>query len=192
MGELVVLEAAASFKDKFPGDKAMQDRAFAAAVKSLSGEQLAAGDDPVAAHFEDAFKSLQGVDLMTSKGDAKGTLAERVAFAQQAKEAEFQQTFMVTAAEAAEVKAIVSKAKSGDNYDFSKLSEEASEKLDGLYTSINAKVGYALPSSFGTKSIPSTSDAAANSYIDKVNMQLSEMSAKLRDARLKAFAQAFA
>ena len=29
--------------------------------------------DPVAKHFADAFQSLQGVDLATSKADAKGT-----------------------------------------------------------------------------------------------------------------------
>lgn len=79
-------------------------------MKSLSGAQLAVGEDPVAAHFEGAFKSLQGVDLGKAKADPKGSLAERVAFAQQAKEAEFRQSFMVTAAEASEVKSLASKA----------------------------------------------------------------------------------
>merc|ERR1711988_1031803 len=96
MQELVVREAASSFKEVYPGNLALQTKALAAAVKSLSGQPLAAGDDPVAAHFEDAFKSLAGVDLMTAKGDPKGSLAERIAFAQQAKELEFQQSFMVT------------------------------------------------------------------------------------------------
>merc|ERR1711972_109435 len=98
--------------------------------------------DPVAAHGESAFQSLQGVDLSKAKGDAKGSLAERVAFAQQAKEAEFQQSFMVTPAEAAEVQTLAGKAKSGDSYDFSKLPAEAAERLDTLYSAINAKVGY--------------------------------------------------
>jgi len=189
MQELVVVEAASSFRAKFPTDKGMQDKAFAAAVKSLGGQQLAAGEDPVAGHFEDAFKSLQGVDLSKTKGSATGSLAERVAFAQQAKEAEFQQTFMVTKQEAADVKAIVSKAPGGD---VSKLPADAMEQLDALYTSINAKVGYSLPSTLGTKPIQATSDSAANSYVDQVNAQLDAMSMKLKEARLKAFAQAFA
>merc|ERR1719378_1388718 len=44
MQELVVREAAASFKDKFPTDTGMQDKAFASAVKSLSGAQVGASD----------------------------------------------------------------------------------------------------------------------------------------------------
>merc|ERR1712187_188572 len=122
--------------------------------------------------------------------NANGSLAERVAFAQQAKEAEFQQTFMVTAKEAAEVNAIVSKA--GSDYDFSKLPADAMEKLETLYTSINAKVGYAMPDSLGTKPIGATSDSTANSYIDSVNKQLEAAGAQLKAARLKAFAQSFA
>merc|ERR1712176_1605217 len=78
--ELIVKEAAASFKEKFPTDSAMQNAAFESALSSLAGG--AATEDPVSAHFNDAFASLAGVDLATSKGDAAGTLAERVAFAQ--------------------------------------------------------------------------------------------------------------
>lgn len=189
--ELVVKEAAASFREKFPADKAMQDKAFASAVKSLSGTALKIEDDPVGAHFTAAFNSLAGVDLMKSKGSATGSLAERVAFAQQQKEAEFQTTFMVTPQEAEEVKSIVSKAKSGKDFDFSKLSEEAAKRLDTLYNNINSKVGFSLPEDLGTKAIAVTSDSAANSYVDKVNAQLSAAGAQLRDARLKAFAQAF-
>merc|ERR1711920_1024856 len=110
----------------------MQDQAFTAAVKALSGTTLEPGDDPVSKHFDDAFKSLAGVDLAKTKGDAKGTLAERVAAAQQAKETEFQQTFMVTAQEAAEVKSLGSKA----GGDFTKLSVGESERLLALYHSI--------------------------------------------------------
>merc|ERR1719189_1652766 len=47
MQELVVREAAASFRDAFPTNASMQDSAFAAAVKSLSGQQLSTGEDPV-------------------------------------------------------------------------------------------------------------------------------------------------
>mmetsp|Transcript_45128 Transcript_45128/g.128877 ORF Transcript_45128/g.128877 Transcript_45128/m.128877 type:complete len:515 (-) Transcript_45128:165-1709(-) len=189
--ELVVREAAASFRDKFPGDTAMQGAAFSAAVTSLAGQQPGAGEDPVARHFDEAFRSLQGVDLMGTKGDPKGSLAERVAFAQQAKEAEFQQTFMVSPQEAEEVRALASKAKSGDGYDFSKLPADAAERLDALYASINAKVGYALPETLGTKPISATSDGTANAYVEKVNSQLEAGAKALREARLKAFVAAF-
>lgn len=190
MQELVVREAAASFKDSFPSSKALQDQAFSAAVKSLSGAQLAPGEDPVAGHFEAAFKSLQGVDLAKTKGDPKGTLAERVAFAQQTKEAEFRQNFMVTPGEAAEVKSLASKAKAGEGYDFSKLAPDGLQRLEALYSSINGKVGYAMPD-LSLKPISKTSDTTANAYVEKVNAQLAAVSGQLRDARLKAFVSAF-
>jgi len=190
MQDLVVREAAASFKDKFPNDKAMQSAAFSSAIKSLSGDTVKASDCPVASHFESAFKSLQGVDLSKTKGNASGTLPERVAFAQQEKDKEFQQNFMVTSAEAAEVKKLASGAKSADGYDFSKLTPEASERLDALYKSINQKVGYAMPD-LVAKPIQKTSDNAANAYIDKVNAQLEKAAAQLRQARLTAFVSAF-
>jgi len=191
MQELVVREAAASFKEKLPGSKEIQDQAFSAAVKSLAGKQLKPGADPVSAHFEAAFKSLQGVDLSKTKGNASGSLAERVAFAQQAKELEFQQTFMVSAAEAAEVKGLASKAKSGDGYDFGKLPAESADRLEALYTSINAKVGYAMPSSLATKPLAEGADGAANAYVQQVNASLEEAAKRLREARLAAFVQAF-
>merc|ERR1712039_331551 len=188
MQELVVREAASSFKEQFPTSKPMQDKAFAAAVKSLSGAALDAGEDPVSQHFDDAFKSLSGVDLAKTKGDAKGTLAERVAAAQQAKDAEFVQTFMVTKQEADEVKSIAGKA--GKDFDLAKLPADAAERLDALYTSINAKVGYSLPTDLGTKAIGSTSDSTANTYTSQIDAQLEAAAAKLREARLKAFVQA--
>jgi len=190
MQELVVREAAASFKDAFPGDAKMQKAAFDAAVKSLSGKELKANEDPVAAHFNTAFGSLQGVDLSAVKGDANGSLAERVAFAQQAKDLEFQQTFMVTGAEAAEVKKLAGAAKVGDGYDFGKLAPEAADRLDALYTSINAKVGFAMPD-LAMKPIVHTQDSGANAYIEKVNARLAAAATQLKAARLQAFVSAF-
>jgi len=188
--ELIVNEAASSFKDKFPTNEAMQKAAFQSALGSLAGD--ASGADPVGAHFEDAFASLAGVDLMTAKGDAAGTLAERVAFAQQSKDAQFKQTFMVTPQEVAEVKAVVKEAKVGADYDFSKLSEASAKKLDALYQSINAKVGYSLPTSVGSAAMDSGADTGANAYIESVNTQLASIEASLKNNRLKAFAQSFA
>merc|ERR1712228_219937 len=191
MQELVVREAASSFREAYPNSQAMQTKALAAAVKNLSGQPLAAGEDPVAAHFDAALKSLAGVDLMTAKGDPKGSLAERVAFAQQTKEKEFQQTFMVTAAEAAEVKSLAAKG-GGKDFDLSKLPADAKERLSALYTSINQKVGFAMPEGFGTKAIATTSDSSANKYIESVNAQLDAATTQLQQARLAAFAKSFA
>jgi len=190
MQDLVVREAASSFKDRFPADKAMQAKAFSSAITSLAGNPVTSDECPVASHFESAFKGLQGVDLSTAKADPKGSLAERVAFAQREKNLEFQQQFMVTAEEAAEVKNLAAKAKSGDTHDFDKLSPELAARLDALYTSINAKVGYALPD-LVSRAIPLTSDPAANAYIKKVNEQLAEASQQLRHARLTSFVSAF-
>jgi len=188
MQDLVVREAAKSFRETFPGNKDMQAKAFASAVKSLGGAQLGKGDDPVGAHFDAAFGSLQGVDLMTAKGNASGTLAERVAAAQQAKEKEFQSSFMVTAEEAAEVKSLASKAKDGD---FSKLPAESLERLNALYTSINNKVGYSLPANLGMKSVEAA-DADAKTYAEGVNSKLTAAAQQLQNARLAAFAKSFA
>merc|ERR1712137_796083 len=89
--EVVVREAAASFREKYPTDKTMQSQAFTAAVKSLKGETLNVDDDPVSKFFNDEFALL---------GKADGTLSERVAHMQHMKEKEFRRTFMVTPEEA--------------------------------------------------------------------------------------------
>merc|ERR1719258_856766 len=48
MQDLVVREAAKSFRETFPGNTDMQAKAFASALKSLGGAQLGKGEDPVA------------------------------------------------------------------------------------------------------------------------------------------------
>lgn len=161
-------------------------------MKSLGGDVLTSGEDPVAAHFEKALGSLSGVDLMTLKGNATGTLAERVAYAQQAKEREFQTTFMVTPAEVEEVKSIGALAKDGDGFDFSKLEADSLSRLNALYTSINAKVGYSLPDSVGSKAIEHSNDSAANAYIDSINSELAVTMKQVEKARLTAFVKALA
>merc|ERR550525_1591768 len=120
-------------------------------------------------------------------GDPQGSLAQRIAHAQQSKEAEFKQTFMVTAQEAAEIRAIAG----GSELDLNKLTPSAAERLDALYTSINAKVGYSLPETLGTQPIKPTSDAQANTYVEQVNAQLAAAAKTLREARLQAFVAAF-
>ena len=46
--QLVVQEAASSFRAQFPGDVRMKELAFSGAVKALAGETLTVSDDPVA------------------------------------------------------------------------------------------------------------------------------------------------
>jgi len=185
--ELVVREAAASFKEKFPSDEAMQAQSFACAVKSLSGQSVPSDMEPVANHFNQAFASL--AEAANATPDAKGSLAERVAYAQSMKDVEFKQSYMVTAQEVAEVKQLAAEA--GSDFDLSKLSGDSLKKLETLYGTINNKVGFALPD-VATKPIPASSDSAANAYVDSVNGQLANLSSKLQTARLKAFTQAFA
>jgi len=93
------------------------------------------------------------------------------------------------AQEAAEVKSLASKA--GKDFDLTKLPADSAERLDALYSSINAKVGYSLPGDLGSTPIGATSDATANSYTAKIDAQLEAAAQKLREARLKAFVQAF-
>merc|ERR1712113_936032 len=99
------------------------------------------------------------------------------------------QTFMVTAQEAAEIRAIANEC--GSELDLDKLTPSAAERLDALYSSINAKVGYSLPETLGTKPIKATSDTVANAYVEHVNAQLEAAAKTLREARLKAFVAAF-
>ena len=115
--ELVLREAAKSFREEFPNNQDMQDKAFSAELKSLSGAQLQTSDDPVSAHFDGAFQSLAGANLSSIKGNASGSIAERVAYAQQMKELEFQQAFMVNPAVASEVRKRAAEA--GKDFDLS-------------------------------------------------------------------------
>jgi len=189
--EVVVREAAASFREKYPTDKTMQSQAFTAAVKSLKGETLNVDDDPVSKFFNDEFALLGEADLSSLNGKADGTLSERVAHMQHMKEKEFRRTFMVTPEEASEVRSIASEAKVNGSFDIGKLSTESSKKLDELYTTINAKVGYSLPETLGTKPIEDVNDEDASPFVEEVNTQLAAVQETLRIARLKAFLHAF-
>merc|ERR1711957_148543 len=178
--ELVVREAAASFRDAFPNDSGMQSAAFDSAINTLRGDS-SSSEDPVSKHFTDAFAGL---------ADGHGPLAERVQSAQAQKEGEFQQSFMVTKAEVEKVAALA-QAGGGADFDPSNLSEDQLKELEGLYTGINNKVGFAVPD-LKLQSIPDTKDAAAAGYIASVNAQLEAATASLKAARLKAFTQSFA
>lgn len=178
--ELVVREAAASFREAFPNDSGMQSAAFDSAVSALRGDS-SSSVDPVSKHFTDAFAGL---------ADGHGALAERVQAAQAQKEGEFAQAFMVTRAEVEKVTALA-QAGGGSDFDASRLSEDQFKELEGLYTSINNKVGFAVPD-LKLQAIPDTKDAAAAGYVASVNAQLESAAAALKAARLKAFTQSFA
>lgn len=178
--ELVVREAAASFREAFPNDSGMQSAAFDSAVNALRGD-ASSGQDPVSKHFTDAFAGL---------ADGHGPLAERVQAAQTQKEGEFQQSFMVTKAEVEKVAALA-QAGGGADFNPASLSEDQLKELEGLYTSINNKVGFAVPD-LKLQAIPDTKDEAAAGYVASVNAQLESAAAALKAARLKAFTQSFA
>ena len=177
--ELVVREAAASFKENFPNDAGMQSAAFDSAVAVLGGDSASA--DPISKHFTDAFAGLES---------GTGPLAERVTAAQKQKETEFQQSFMVTQTEAQAVRTLAEQG-GGADFDPSKLSADALKELEGLYTSINNKVGFAVPD-LKLDAIADSSDASAGAYIGAVNSQLEAATASLKAARLRAFTQSFA
>jgi len=178
--ELVVLEAASSFRDAFPNDSGMQSAALDSAIASLRGDSSGSAD-PVSKHFNEAFAGL---------AEGHGPLAERVQAAQAQKEIEFQQSFMVTQAEAGAVASLAQQG-GGADFDPSNLSADQLKELEGLYTAINNKVGFAVPD-LKLEAIPDTTDAAAAGYIASVNAQLEAATASLKAARLKAFTQSFA
>jgi hypothetical protein len=185
---LVVKEAASSFKEKFPSSVEMQDQAFASAIDNLGGKATSSVD-PVAKHFESSFQNLASANLTSLKGNATGTLPERVAFAQQLKEQEFQEAFMVSKTEVDQIKTMVTKV--GTNFDFGKLSREESKSLDNLYNSVYQKVGFA---SFNLqpKEISQSIDDATKKYVDGVNSSVLRINEEVRTAKLKAFVQSFA
>jgi len=178
--ELVVREAASSFRDAFPNDTGMQSAAFDSAVNVLRGDASSA-QDPVSKHFNEAFAGLAA---------GHGALAERVQAAQVQKEGEFQQSFMVTKAEAEAVAALAQQG-GGADFDPAKLNADQLKELEGLYTSINNKVGFAVPD-LKLEAIPDTHDAGAAGYVASVNAQLESATAALKAARLRSFTQSFA
>ena len=90
----------------------------------------------------------------------------------------------------AEVKSLAAKA-GGKDFDVSKLPADAKERLSALYTSINQKVGYAMPEGLGTKNIATTSDSGANAYVEAVNAQLDAATTQLQQTRLTTFSKSF-
>jgi hypothetical protein len=190
--ETIVRETANAFKDTFPGDAKMQADVIDSACKQLAKPGEAAAD-PLKAFFTNAFAEVAKADLDNTKGNPKGNIVERVAAARQAREAAFQGAFMVSASEAAEVKALGAKALTGDSLDLTKLDAKSLEKLEGLFVSINNRVGYKFPSEKElVAAIKPTGDAASDEFVEYANNQVSLALAKFQAARLGAFVRAFA
>jgi restriction endonuclease Mrr len=190
--ETLVKETAAALKAEFPKNTKMQAEVIESACKSII-DGKASGSDPVKAFFTKAFDEVSKADLKSVKGKADGNIVERVAAVQQSREGVFQSSFMVSAAEAAEVKKLGGKALSGDSLDLSKLDEASLKRLEELFTSINNRVGYKFPTEKEILStIKETGDAGPDEFVKYANHQVSLALAKYQAARLGAFVKAFA
>jgi len=187
--ETIVKETVDSFKASFPKSKEMQASAIDSAIAAIAGKTAAT--DPIKAHFNKAFADIAASGDKKVAAKADGSIVERVAFVQQAREKAFQAAFMVSADEAAEVKKLGQKAISGDTLDLTKLDAAAVDRLEALFTSINNKMGYKRTAE-APKPIPTTGDAKADEFITFANDQVELNLAKLQQQRLAAFVRAFA
>jgi hypothetical protein len=187
--DMMVKEIVGSFRQQFSSSKQLQEDSFQAAVNSLAGKETA---DPVVSHFNKALGEIGAADLLSATPNDKGSIVERLAATQQAKEQEFKAAFMVTAAEAAEVKKLTKAAKKGNSYDFAALDDASSKRLEELYTTINNKVGFCIPHEKSISDLKTVGCAQSDNYIETINQEISLAQAKLRNARLSAFAGAFA
>ncbi|CDJ60272.1 hypothetical protein, conserved [Eimeria maxima] len=127
--------------------------------------------DPVGAHFLASLKELRNADIAKSKPDGNGSVLERVSAVFQRREEEFLQSFTVSPEEANEVKQLVAKCKSGDGYDFTKLSEEDAARLDALQLSIHERVGYSTVMEDDVKPLKAVGPSG-EALIEHVNNQL--------------------
>jgi hypothetical protein len=189
MQELLVAEATSNFKEAFAKSAKMQEAVFENALTAIKG--ASGKSDPVLKHFKDAIESVEKADWSKVKPNASGSIAERIALVRKQAEDEFKKMFYVSKAEAAEVKAIAKSAKSEGGLDFSKLSEAQTKRLDELYTAINNRVGFAMPSEASILKLGVEQAAGAEQFIDSTKQQLSHMAARIRQERLTAFVNGF-
>ncbi|XP_026193572.1 uncharacterized protein LOC34619363 [Cyclospora cayetanensis] len=187
--EVIVREIVYSFQRQFAKDPKLQEAALKAAIQSIAGN--ATSMDPVGAHFIASLKELENADLAKTTPKEDGTVLERVTAVFQRREQEFLESFTVSPAEANEVKQIVQKCKNGDEYDFSKLSEEEATRLDALQDMILNRVGYATVTEADIKPLEAVG-ASGVPLVEHVNNQLALAKAKIRAARLTSFARSFA
>lgn len=187
--EVIVRELVESFERKLATDPKLQDLALKAAIEGIAGE--APSVDPVGAHFMAALKELEKADIAEPKPTGSGSIVERVSAVFQLREHEFLQSFTVSPEEANEVKQLVGKCKSGDKYDFSKLSEKDAARLDALQLSILDRVGYTTIMEDDVKPLKAVGPSG-EALVEHVNNQLAMAKQKIRNARLTSFARSFA
>jgi len=185
--EMVVRETANAFKSK-ADDPAMQKAFLDSSIIALAGGKME--NDPVTNEFLSAMNQLEGVDLMNTPANPKGTIVERVAASQQAREKEFQASFMVTSAEANAVRELAQKCVSGGECDPSKLSVDDAARMENLYKSINQKVGFYVPTET-LEPMEVTGDENAKKYVESVNQEIALANERLRRERYSAFFRAF-
>ncbi|CDJ65282.1 LOW QUALITY PROTEIN: hypothetical protein, conserved [Eimeria necatrix] len=169
--EVIVNELVDSFHKKVETDAKMQDAALKAAIEAISGESPSV--DPVGAHFRASLKELQSADAEGSKPAQSGSVRERVSAIFRRREQEFLEMFTVSPEEADEVKRITGKCKSGNGYDFSKLSKEEADRLDNLQQIIFDRVGYTTVTENDIKPLTAVGESGA-ALIEHVNNQSSE------------------
>ncbi|CDI76174.1 hypothetical protein, conserved [Eimeria praecox] len=184
--EVIVRELVESFERKLATDPKLQDLALKAAIEGIAGE--APSVDPVGAHFMAALKELEKADIAEPKPTGSGSIVERVSAVFQLREHEFLQSFTVSPEEANEVKQLVGKCKSGDKYDFSKLSEKDAARLDALQLSILDRVGYTTIMEDDVKPLKAVGPSG-EALVEHVNNQLAMAKQKIRNARLTSFAR---
>ncbi|CEM11328.1 unnamed protein product [Vitrella brassicaformis CCMP3155] len=192
--DVMVRELVKMFRETFPKDAQLQDAALKSAIANIAGDKV---QDPIAGKFLSALKDLSAADLEKTKGNEAGTLVERVAAVFQQKEKDFLSNFTVKGEEVSELKQIIAKIKTGtaDGYDFKKLDTATSQKLDSLYSSINARMGFDVADermiTVTTQDTMPIHDAGAADFVEAVNAKVAASADKIRTNRLTAFLKAF-
>ena len=194
MQDLLVNETYRLFKDAFKKDVGMQEAAFESAIASIKGGASSSKtSDPVLAHFADAIKSVEKADWKKINADANGSIVERIANVKKQAESEFKKMFYVSKSEAAEVRDIAKLV--GSKFDFSALPADKAKRLDELYTAINNRVGFAVPSESSILSAKGTvldnASLKSTPFIDEAEKQVEGIVNRIKQERLKAFISAF-
>ncbi|KAL8449798.1 hypothetical protein Emed_002761 [Eimeria media] len=187
--EVIVRETVESFQNQFAADSKQQDAALKLAIQSIAGD--APSMDPAGAHFLASLKDLGNANLEKAAAKADGSVIERVAAVFQRREQEFLEAFTVSSQEAGEVKQLLKNCKSGDEYDFSKLSDEQAKRLDALQETILNRVGFATITENDIRPLEAMNPANIP-LVEQANTQLAVAKARIRAARLTSFARSFA
>jgi hypothetical protein len=169
----------------------MQEAAFEAALASIKGGAEKSAD-PVLKHFTDSIKAVETADWSKVRPSESGSIVERIAMVRKNAEQEFKKMFYVSKAEASEVREIAKKAQAGGKLDFSKLDAAQAKRLDDLFTSINNRVGFVVPSETSILSLGVEGSAhGAQEFVESTKGQLEQVAAKIRHERLAAFVKGF-